>query len=127
VSLPDGVIYGRIDPQDRQHIIEAHRQGHVRLENYRGRSCYEPVVQAADYYLREQTGGRDLPGFRLLDVENLSENTSAVRFTSLSDGRVHRIDVLTEMNGVLTYQNSTDAAPTSLPQFRLLEHRVFET
>jgi hypothetical protein len=127
VSLPYGVIYGRIDLPDRQAIIQAHQRGYVRLVNYRGRSCYDPVVQAADYYLREQIGARDLPGLRLLDVENLSENTSAVRFASLSDGRVHRVDVLTDMNGVQTYQNTTDAAPTFVPQFRLLEHRVIET
>jgi hypothetical protein len=126
VSLPYGVVYGRIDPQDRRPIMQAHRHGRIRLENYRGRSCYEPIVQAADYFLREQTGVRNLPGFRLLDVETLPENTSAVRFASLQDERVHRIDVLTELNGVQTYQNTTDAAPTALPQFRLLEHRVIE-
>ncbi len=126
VSLPYGVIYGRIDPQNRHHVIAAHRQGHVRLENYRGRSCYDPVVQAADYYLREQTGVRDLPGFRLLDVEKLSENTSAVRFAALSDERVHRIEVLTKTNGVQTYQNTNDAAPTVVPQYRLFEHRVIQ-
>jgi hypothetical protein len=113
-----------MDPQDQQRIIEAHRQGHIRLENYRGRSCYDPVVQAADYYLRHQIGLRDLPGFRLLDVENRSEHTSAVRFTALNDGRVHRIEIRMEMNGVQTYQNSTDAVPTSLPQYRMVAHQI---
>jgi hypothetical protein len=126
VSLPYGVVYGRMDSADRQPIVDAHRHGHVRLENYRGRSCYDPIVQAADYYLREQTGVRDLPGFRLLDIEKLSEDTSAVRFASLKDEDVYHLEVQTEMNGVKTYQNSTDATPASLPQFRLLEHRVIK-
>jgi len=121
VSLPYGVIYGRIEPQDTLAVIEAHQRGQIRLENYRGRSCYDDVAQAADYFLRQQTGERGLPGFRLLDVETLAEGVSAVRFEALQDGQVHCVEVLKVPAGVKTYQNSTDAEPALLPQFRLLK------
>jgi|FLYN01.1.fsa_nt_gi hypothetical protein len=120
VCLPEGVAYGRIDPGDTQQIVEAQRQGYIRLENYRGRSCYDAVVQAADYFLREHTGVCSLPGFRLLSTEATAENTTTVRFEALADGRVHRVDVLKDISGVQTYQNSTDAQPTVVPQFRLV-------
>lgn len=124
---PYGVVYGRIEPGESERIVDAHRQQRIVLEHYRGRSCYDSAVQAADYFLREQTGICDLPGFRLLGVESLSEDTSAVRFASVADGNAYRIDVLKQDAGVRTYQNSTDAEPSPVPQYRLVRHEPTET
>jgi len=118
VCLPYGVIYGRIPPDRAVEVIDETRQGRIVLDLYRGRSIYPPIVQAADYYLREQTGIRDLHGLRLLDMTSTGENTWAVQFAA--DGRTYLVDILMDKSGVQTYQNSTDAAPTVVPQYRLI-------
>jgi hypothetical protein len=121
VGFPHGTVYGRMNPLDAVQVVDAYQQGRIVLEHYRGRSCYEPVVQAADYFLREQTGVLELNGFRLVDVERISESVSAVRFTALADNRVHRVEVQQEMSDFGIYSNSADTEAAPVPQFRLVE------
>jgi hypothetical protein len=47
--LPHGICYGRIDPSDAATLVDAHENGHIFMPRYRGRSCYDPFVQATDY------------------------------------------------------------------------------
>lgn len=56
VVLPHGVYYGQISSSRVPAIIAASQQGEVVLAGYRGRTCYAPAVQAADYFVRQQTG-----------------------------------------------------------------------
>jgi hypothetical protein len=121
VCHPYGVIYGRIPPERAVEIVEETRRRRIVLDLYRGRSFYPPEVQAADYYLREQTGVLDLADFRLLDTERIAEDVSSVRFEALADRQVYRVQVLKDPAGVKTYQNSSDAEPALAPQFRLLK------
>ena len=49
VCLPDGVYYGRVEPRRRRpRCWPTHRAGLLDLGHYRGRSCYPPLVQAAE-------------------------------------------------------------------------------
>jgi hypothetical protein len=118
ICLPYGVIYGRIPPERAIEVVEETRRGRIVLDLYRGRSSYPPVAQAADYYLRLETGIRDLSGLQLVDVTGKGQDTSSVQFRA--EARIYRVDILMEKSGVQTYQNSTDSAPTALPQYRLL-------
>jgi hypothetical protein len=127
VGFPPGVVYGRMNPLEAVQVMDAYQQRRIVLENYRGRSCYEPVVQAADYFLREQTGVLELNGFRLVDVERISESVSVVRFAALADNRVHRVEVRQEMSNFGIYSNSTDTEAAPVPQFRLVDYGAVET
>jgi hypothetical protein len=54
--FPEGLFYGRVGPQEGPAIIEAYRRGEIYLPCYRGRSAYESLVQAADYFVRSEAG-----------------------------------------------------------------------
>ena len=54
--LPDGLYYGRLDPDDADAFVERHRAGLLDLPRLRGRSAFAFPVQAAEIYLREHTG-----------------------------------------------------------------------
>jgi hypothetical protein len=56
VCLPLGLYFGRLDPGDVVRVADLCERGVIDLEHYRGRSCYEPVVQAADILVRRRTG-----------------------------------------------------------------------
>ncbi len=118
VYLPYGVIYGRIPPERTTEVFDETLAGRIVLDLYRGRSFYAPVVQAADYYLRMEMGIRDLYGLRLVDVTPIGEDMSSVQFEA--NGCTYRVDILMDKSGVETYQNSTDAAPTVVPQYHLI-------
>jgi hypothetical protein len=62
VSLPSGVYYGRVAPDEAARLLDELERGLLRLDRYRGRSCYGPQVQVAEYHARRHLGERDLYG-----------------------------------------------------------------
>lgn len=52
VCLPDGVHYGRVEPEEATEIVERHRAGRLLLPRYRGRSARSVPEQAAEIKVR---------------------------------------------------------------------------
>jgi Sucrase/ferredoxin-like len=78
VCLPDGVYYGRVPPEGAAQMVADHRAGLLDLDHYRGRSCFGPLVQAAEYFARRHLGERRLDGLSVLSSEPGPEGTVAV-------------------------------------------------
>lgn len=106
ITLPDGVVYGYVDPDKAVQLVGTMRSGHVLLENLRGRSCYTEVVQAADYYLRLAHAITELPGLRLVSAET-DNDTTTVQFEVLQTGRTHAVTVVAEMTDFDIFKDST--------------------
>ncbi len=67
LTLPDGVIYGRLQLADIPQLVAAQRNGNLLLDRLRGQTRYDPLLQTADYFLRQQTGVLGVDAFRLVD------------------------------------------------------------
>lgn len=80
VCLPSGVYLGRVEPEDAAEVLAQVRDGLLPLENYRGRSCYQPLVQAAEWFARRKLDERRLFGLRVIVDERLGENERRVTF-----------------------------------------------
>lgn len=94
VCLPEGVMYGWLTPDDARPLIDAHRQRQLyRLDRYRGRSCYPSHLQAADYYLRLQTGDRHLASFVLAQDEGNAAQMWRVSFRSPTTQQHHTVSM----------------------------------
>lgn len=94
VCLPEGICYGWIDSEDVVPLIEAHRRRRLyRVDRYRGRACYNRVVQAAEALLREQTGVMDLAAYRLHKQEQITESHWRVTFVCLDSSTQHSLNV----------------------------------
>lgn len=79
VCLPEGVYYGRVDADRAAGLLADHRAGLVDLTCYRGRSCYPPLVQAAEGFAREHLAERRIDGMSVVSTERRGEGTLAVR------------------------------------------------
>lgn len=121
VFLPDGIICGRI--ANGQRLAEEYLQGRIDLNAYRGRSCYDEPVQAADYFLRRETNHLGVNQVRLIDVQPERENGWAVRFVD-SSGVTHRVRVAREMSAFPIHKNSDDPERAPVPQYRFAGHEV---
>ena len=88
VSLPDGTYFGRVDPTGAAELVAGLRGGRLRLDGYRGRSCYAPRVQAAERFAREATGVVEVMGLWPSSVEPLERDRLAVVFALRRGGRV---------------------------------------
>jgi hypothetical protein len=80
VCLPDGVYYGRVEPDEAARLVADHRSGLVDLARYRGRSSLPPLVQAAELYAREHLGERRIDGLTALSTEPAPDGAVAVLF-----------------------------------------------
>ncbi len=69
--LPDGCLYGRVTPDTLHGFLEPVEAGGVDFARLRGRTCYPPLVQAAEAAI-----GR--PGLRLLHVAGGPEEATVV-------------------------------------------------
>ncbi|HYZ46536.1 MAG TPA: sucrase ferredoxin [Actinomycetota bacterium] len=93
VCLPHGLYFGRIDPDDAVEVAALYEQGLIHLDHFRGRSCYEPVVQAGDAFLRLS---RRLPGLDDLVPEWRRDREDGVSRLAFRDatGRRHDVEVV---------------------------------
>lgn len=66
LCLPDGLLYGRVGPDEVVGIAEAYRGGALDLDHYRGRVSFSGPAQAAEIWLRDRTGSRSVTGVRAL-------------------------------------------------------------
>jgi hypothetical protein len=78
VSLPDGAYYGRVDPDGTPDLVADHRAGLIDLDHYRGRSCYPPLVQAAEAFARHHLDERRLDGMSVLSAEPAGDGTVVI-------------------------------------------------
>jgi len=117
VSLPEGVVYGFVAPEEAADIIHNIRNNTVRLDRMRGRSCYSEVVQAADYFLREKMSLYDLPGIRYVNHERIDETHWDVRFETMYNGMLQTIRVERTLSEFEVFKNSGGTSE-QVPQWR---------
>ena len=120
VCLPQGLTYGYLEPNDAPALIDDYGQNLITLEHYRGRSCYDEAVQAAEYYLYQQAETRDAEAFRLLNVQTSGDQWT-VRFQS-REGETHSVEVARVMSDFEIYKSSADADKTRVPEFRFVAY-----
>jgi hypothetical protein len=54
--LPAGLQLGRVEPGEAPYVVARGLAGKIELGRYRGRTCYEPVVQAGEHAVRVAAG-----------------------------------------------------------------------
>jgi hypothetical protein len=85
VSFPHGLYHGWVEPPEGAEVAEAYERGEVRLDGYRGRSCYGFAVQVAEAHVRQREGIVGVDALRLTGVTRSGPHVEA-RF-ALEDGR----------------------------------------
>jgi hypothetical protein len=74
VCLPEGVYFGRLTPEEAPTVAADYRRGLLTLDRYRGRSCYPPLVQAAELFVRQGSGTRELDGLVLQQAQLIGDH-----------------------------------------------------
>jgi hypothetical protein len=108
VVLPEGLYYGRVEDEDLDPLLSAHRDGSVYLDLYRGRSTYTFVVQAAERALRDETG---LLGIKDVMLERVERRGEGWRVFLRADGRRRKVDVEAELSTEAVYLTCGSLTP----------------
>jgi hypothetical protein len=120
VCLPEGVYYGRVEPEAAPQVVGLHERGQIDLDHYRGRCFYLPVVQAAEHFLRRDLDMTDLDGVTAISRRDATDGVAAVRFATAAGERwLVRLRVTPgDPDRLLTCQAVEPHRP---PVYRLLE------
>jgi len=116
VCLPHGICYGRVPPEDAAAVVHAYQTNTLLLDYYRGCVAYDAPAQAAEAYLRRQTGQQALDAFRLKSIQLESENHWLVQFDDV-DGGQHRLQVRAEPSTFTVYESTRNAEPNAVTQY----------
>jgi hypothetical protein len=73
--LPAGIQLGGVDLENAVSLASRALAGRIELAHYRGRTCYDPPVQAAEHAIRRALRLEEVPDLRLASVDG-----AAVRF-----------------------------------------------
>jgi hypothetical protein len=112
--LPLGVHFGRLDPDRAPSVVQRAFGGRIDLEHYRGRTFYDPPVQAAEHAVREATGLDGVDDLRLAAVVD-----SVVRFHD-RDGNAHEARVDQVPGPVVPASCGTAPEPQSVLRARVV-------
>jgi len=123
VCLPHGLFYGRVrEGRVAEELMEQYEAGRVNLSSYRGRSCHNGEVQAAEYYLRKETDIFEISEFTLKNSQK-ADKKSTIKFLSQSDETTYKIKLRQDKNAVKIIKSCGDKS-SFIPQFRLLDYSV---
>jgi len=127
VILPEGLYYGRVDPDAIETLLQLHDDRRLQLDNYRGRSTFSLGDRAAEYFVRREHGidGIDAVTDVAFDAEL---GAYVVDVGNHTDNMAQRLAV--------SLRRTISPSPTPLtckgldglsyPTYRLLELRAFE-
>lgn len=117
VCLPHGICYGRVrEGKKVDDVIDKYVRGEIDLGSLRGRSCYSAEAQAAEYFLRTETGKTGLSEFALIREKKVKDGI-AVDFISRSAGDAYRVNVLKSKRIAKVLKNCGDGERDWVPGF----------
>lgn len=124
LCLPHGIYYGRVRDNNVTKLIDDSRKQNIYLGNYRGRSCYVKDVQAADYFLRTNTGINSISAFRLKEVRTPDKESSFVGFLSQNEGKTYLVHIKKDRSALMNYTSCKDKEKSSVAQYKLIDYKV---
>ena len=91
LSLPSGLMYGRLRPEHAEDFAAAHQVGALgALDLFRGRCAYDRPTQAAETFLLRRLGLRDPDAIRWVETSVEADSTWEARFQVAGDEHVVR-------------------------------------
>jgi hypothetical protein len=93
-------------------------------DGYRGRACYSYAVQAAEFFVRTQTGLTALEELRQLDCARAGEKSWRVRFSSATGGRIHEARITSRLSEFQTFITCHASEEQPVNQYVLDDYRV---
>ncbi len=123
--LPHGIYYGRLDAAGASAVVNAHRSGQIHLPNYRGRSCYDTHVQAAESFLRRDAGGQDLLRFKLVEIETIASDEWIFHFQDRTSQHTHCVQIRREISSLQVLKSCREEAAVPVAQFKLIDLQTY--
>jgi hypothetical protein len=123
VCFPHGLFYAHVTAEAGRRIIEEYEGRRLMLEGYRGRACYSYPVQAAEFFIRTETGLDALDALRYRRHERTGERSWRVSFAG-TGARVHEAHIVARASEFRNYITCQSAEERPVIQYVLEDYRV---
>lgn len=124
VCFPHGLFYAHVAEEAGSRIIDEYRARRIVLDHYRGRACYSHPVQAAEFFVRQESGLVGVEEFRHLRTDRAGDRFRRVRFADAGDERLHEATVGWHDSEFRNFITCHAVEERSVPQYALAEYRV---
>ncbi len=124
VCFPHGLFYARVTEVDAQTITAAYRTQQLVLNRYRGRACYTQPVQAAEYFVRAESGLLTLDALRLRARARIADNSWRVVFNAPATGSSYEVTISSRVSEFHQLLTCAALEEKSVVQFGLDHYRV---
>jgi hypothetical protein len=124
VCFPHGLFYAHADAESGRRIVEEYGAGRIAMDEFRGRACYAHFIQAAEFFVREESGVAGVEDLRFISSEPAGEEMWLVKFVEREAGRIHEARVARRMSDFSNPITCHNAEEQSVPQFLLEEYRA---
>ncbi|HKP73558.1 MAG TPA: sucrase ferredoxin [Pyrinomonadaceae bacterium] len=98
VCFPHGLFYAHVTEEQGGVLVGDYERARVTLEGYRGRACYSYPVQAAEFFIRRESGVAGVDALRYLEQERVDDRCWLVRFVEAGAGTVHEAHIAARMS-----------------------------
>jgi len=127
ICFPHGLFYGHVTEETCPGIVSEYEARRLVLDGYRGRACYSHPAQAAEFYIRRESGITAIGELRYLDSERWEEKAWRVKFVSQTDGRVHEAQVTARLSEFQNYVTCHSTEEKRVIEYMLNEYRVTDS
>jgi hypothetical protein len=124
VCLPHGLFFAHVTEATGRKIIEEYGEGRIVLDKYRGRACYSHPVQAAEFFIRCETGIVGVDDLLYIDTLRVDDRNWRIRFNHPGAKTIYEADVNARMSEFQNFITCDAAEEKSVHQFVLDQLRI---
>jgi hypothetical protein len=124
VCFPHGLFYAHVTEESSRPIIHEYEARRLVLDKYRGRACYSYPVQAAEFFIRKETGLTGVDELRQLGCERIQERTWRARFIEADGEKIHEAIVRSAASDFQSFTTCHSTETKSVMQYLLDDYRV---
>lgn len=124
ICFPHGLFYAHVTEESGRKLVSEYEEGRLSLDNYRGRACYPSPIQAAEFFVRSESGLMGVNDLRFSGYDSIRERNWRVKFVAPLEGSTHEVYLtsrLSEFESLLTCQATEEKR---VVQYLLNDYRV---
>ncbi|MCA1557992.1 MAG: hypothetical protein LC731_05560 [Acidobacteria bacterium] len=124
ICFPHGLFYAHMTDESAQEVVNSYEQRQIMLEKFRGRACYSYPVQAAEFFIRRETGITGIDDLLGLSSVRLDDNRWRVRLGTKEAREIHEAVIRRRTSSFHNYITCSDVEQKSVVQFVLDDYSM---
>ena len=124
ICFPHGLFYAHVTPDGGRTVIAEYERRRLVLEGYRGRASYPYPVQAAEFFIRAETGIAAIDELRYLRHERTGEKSWLISFAEAGTQRIHEAHIAARPSEFQHYITCGSAEEKRVVQYMLNDYRA---